>query len=568
MSQDFGIIPVIVPPPEWTPADVGNAAVRGGKHEQTNLSGRGDGGAVFEEKSADLASFAIGGMKPELKEVAVTELGDVRVPRRLADGVDLDRIARLGKLCHGGIPGSLPGSDLSSPGQGHAPRRKRVSSLALQARMMQVRGVSPEAEPREHEPAIAIDTCHGRSPRRLDWILAFVAALILSDAFDETLYVLFGWQARLVRGVPIARIPLIVVAAVAAILLTREPRDTAAHLRGAWWLWPAVVLAFVSALWSERPEVTLVWAAALFATSAFGVALAVRFSALAQALLVVAVTTAIALASVVSAAVWPSHAVSDGQWRGIYAHRMTFGRTQAMGVGAAPVTILSQRHRVISAGALFLCAILLLATQSRASELAAAVTVFATPLLLAARRWRPHARTILMAGTTAALLVLTLLLTTRSGLALLARSETFTDRTMIWKSVAAIAMEKPWLGHGYGAFWKSAAGDAAWAGSGVRNRINHAHNGGLDLFAELGIAGIALVFVPLAMVAVTALRHALAPRHPACLWPAVYLVFFVVSNVAESALLRHKLFWALYVAAACHVATAARTPLTTRKTEP
>jgi O-antigen ligase len=423
--------------------------------------------------------------------------------------------------------------------------------------MMQVMGVSPDADP-ALEPAIAIDPCHGGSPRRLDWILAVVAALILSDAFDDTLYLFFGWQARLVRGVPIARIPLIIVAAVTCLLLARDPRGPTAHVRAAWWLWPVVALAFVSALWSERPPATLVWATALFTTSAFGVALAVRFSALAQALLVVAVTTAIALASVVSATIWPQHALRGDQWHGIYAHRNLLGRTQALGVGAALATILSQRDRVIAAGALCVCAILLLVTESRASVLAAAVTVFATLLLLAARRWRRHATTILLAGSAAALLVSTLLLTTRSGLALLERSESFTDRTRIWRAVAPIAMETPWLGHGYGAFWTSAAGDAAWRRSTVIYRINHAHNGALDVFAELGVVGIALVFVPLGIVAVAALRHALAPRDPACLWPAVYLVFFMASNVGESALLRHKVYWALYVAAACHVATEAR----------
>ena len=35
---------------------------------------------------------------------------------------------------------------------------------------------------------------------------------------------------------------------------------------------------------------------------------------------------------------------------------------------------------------------------------------------------------------------------------------------------------------------------------------------------------------------------------------AFYVVFFIASNVAETAFLRHKIFWALYVAAACHLA--------------
>jgi O-antigen ligase len=72
--------------------------------------------------------------------------------------------------------------------------------------------------------------------------------------------------------------------------------------------------------------------------------------------------------------------------------------------------------------------------------------------------------------------------------------------------------------------------------------------------AELGLAGLVLVLVPLGVFTAAALQHALARGARACLWPATYLVFFVASNAGESALLRHKPYWALYVAAACHVA--------------
>ena len=175
------------------------------------------------------------------------------------------------------------------------------------------------------------DPCHGWTPHRRDWILALFAALILSDAFDSALYSRFGVRARLVPGVPIARIPLLVVAALTGILLARDPRQAIAHVRAAWWLWPAVALAFVSTLWSERPATTLAWATALFTTSAFGVALAVRFSARAQAGLVVAVASAIALASVVTAVVWPQRGLHEQQWRGIYGHNSLLGRMQALG---------------------------------------------------------------------------------------------------------------------------------------------------------------------------------------------------------------------------------------------
>jgi hypothetical protein len=49
-------------------------------------------------------------------------------------------------------------------------------------------------------------------------------------------------------------------------------------------------------------------------------------------------------------------------------------------------------------------------------------------------------------------------------------------------------------------------------------------------------------------------RHALRPGAHPCLWPAAFLLFFIASNLAESSLFRYALAWALYVAAACHLA--------------
>ena len=72
--------------------------------------------------------------------------------------------------------------------------------------------------------------------------------------------------------------------------------------------------------------------------------------------------------------------------------------------------------------------------------------------------------------------------------------------------------------------------------------------------AELRRAEIP-VCAPLAFYTAKALRHALMSAPRVCLWPAACVLFLIASNVAESQLLRHKLGWALYVAAACHLAT-------------
>lgn len=421
----------------------------------------------------------------------------------------------------------------------------------------------------------------GRGSRlsRRDWVIAFAGAAVLADAFDATLYEIFGTHTTLLPGLPLSRALLFVPLVAAALLLAGHLRTAADHVRAAWFLWPGIVLTFVSAAWSDLPATTLLWSAALLGTSAFGVALAVRFSPDAQTTLVTVIVACIALGSAIAALLWPAFGISNVGWQGLYIHKNLLGRVMALGVTAVAVVVLTGRgprraHPSRRAGfaaslvTLSLCAAVLVATRSVASILVASIAVLAIILLLWARRWRRYASAILAAGAAGTTLALAFLLATPTGLALLARSATFSERTRIWKAVITAAMDAPWIGHGYAAFWPSPAGQQAWSTLKMRFPIGHSHNGLIDLFAELGLAGLVLVAVPLVLYSIAAVRHALAPRPRACLWPAAYMVFFLASNAAESALLRHKLYWALYVAAACHVARLANRDLTTTDAAP
>lgn len=396
-----------------------------------------------------------------------------------------------------------------------------------------------------------------RALRGSDWVLALGGAAILADAFDAPLYALFGWRATLLPGLPIARLLLPAVFAAAAVLLAADPRRALDCVRATALLWPAVALAFVSAIWSERPATTLLWSAALLGTSAFGIALAVRFSVQEQSVLTAAAVSCIAIASALIVMLWPAFGVGRRDlWRGVYVYKNLLGRCMALGVVAAAVTAFSKRRRVPALVAVLLCSGVLLGTRSRASILSAVVAIAAALVLLAARTWRRQAFVILASGALMTVLVVAVLLTTRPGLAFLGRDETLSARTTIWKGVTARAMQRPWLGHGYGAFWTSPVGQERLPQ--MARPVSEGHNGVVDLFAELGVVGLILVLVPLGVFAAAAVRFALQPGACANVWPATYLVFFVASNAAESAFLRHKLYWALYVAAASYVANGRR----------
>jgi O-antigen ligase len=80
---------------------------------------------------------------------------------------------------------------------------------------------------------------------------------------------------------------------------------------------------------------------------------------------------------------------------------------------------------------------------------------------------------------------------------LLGRDATLTDRTVIWEILVDLARERPWLGRGYGGFWFS---DVYLWFADRWGAIDHAHNGYMDLWLELGYVGLAM-FVLLLLAA-------------------------------------------------------------------
>jgi exopolysaccharide production protein ExoQ len=70
---------------------------------------------------------------------------------------------------------------------------------------------------------------------------------------------------------------------------------------------------------------------------------------------------------------------------------------------------------------------------------------------------------------------------------LMGRDETLTGRTdLIWSKLIPIALQNPFFGVGYGAFWIKPIFEFT---------INEAHNGYLDVFIELGTAGLLLLLL-------------------------------------------------------------------------
>jgi O-antigen ligase len=109
-------------------------------------------------------------------------------------------------------------------------------------------------------------------------------------------------------------------------------------------------------------------------------------------------------------------------------------------------------------------------------------------------------------------------------------------------------MDRPWLGHGYNAFWLGDEGPSGIVRQIAGWDVPGAHNGFLEIWLDLGFLGLALFFLGFAWHAWKAAQCFLREGNWEAAWPILFLVFLFSVNLAQSALLSpNYVFWILYV---------------------
>ena len=130
---------------------------------------------------------------------------------------------------------------------------------------------------------------------------------------------------------------------------------------------------------------------------------------------------------------------------------------------------------------------------------------------------------------------------------LLGRDATLTGRTIIWEGVILSLEGNALLGGGYGAGWEI-IGQRLTALTGME--VGHAHNGFLDLTANIGWLGLGLTvsfMLWLGTVSFSNLMKGVQPEISAL--GLTLVVFSLVGNMAGSFLLLYNsIYWVLLVA--------------------
>jgi len=311
----------------------------------------------------------------------------------------------------------------------------------------------------------------------------------------------------------------------------------------------------LSVLWSDAAGVTLHRSLALALTTLLGLLIAARYERDEILDLVSWVLAAVLVASVVVAVLRPAYGIDHlrgGAWRGLFSTKNELGRVATLTAVFWLLLALARPRRAVSWAVFTTALVAIDRSQSRTSL----IVVLALAALIAALPALRARGELAVASASFLAIVLgsvTYWLLEHPGraLAVVNASETLTGRTAIWSAVWRMIKSHFWFGYGYGGFWRGLGGPSAIVWAEVGSTPPHAHNGFLDTWLDVGAIGVVLVAVSLGTTFVLAWLAMRRSESLAQAWPLVFVVFLLLFNLTESALVvRNSLFWIVYVAAA------------------
>ncbi|MEN5144702.1 O-antigen ligase family protein [Brevundimonas diminuta] len=329
--------------------------------------------------------------------------------------------------------------------------------------------------------------------------------------------------------------------------------------------WPAfiplllmIAMALASSLWSQAPDVTERRVLALGLTGVFAVYLGAVFRGIALPRMLTATFLILGLCSLIAVFAFPGfgihHDANPGMWRGVWYEKNQLGMLMSAGLIAATALWASPGatwDRQLALTAMAVCALALLGSQSKTALIMAMLGGGLVVLCGLIRRTGPVFGIIAVWCLGVALVGGLWVWSEFSVeiLALFGKDPSLTGRTEIWDAITRMTERRPWLGYGYSAFWLQHTEPMEWIRHETGWRVPSAHQGWLDLRAELGWAGVCLVGAIVAVTSAAVLIRLSTLGRREGYWSLAWLAAFLLLSLSESVLMRHQdLPWTLFMA--------------------
>jgi exopolysaccharide production protein ExoQ len=358
-------------------------------------------------------------------------------------------------------------------------------------------------------------------------------------------------------GSPQARIMFIAFYIVAGGLLFREYRSRPAAFRPS----PIMLLiacllaiSIASTMWSILPHMTWRRGIALAGTTAVGLYVGCRFSALEILKLAAVSLGLVVVATLLLCLLLPEKAIHQdihvGAWRGLFYHKNQLAEAMLQGIlifAALSISEKSSWRRLIEFGLAAAATFVLIMARSATAMVGLGIFLV---VLLALRV--PRLRGYVLGAMLGAIVLTTVGIPGGSFcvLSLLGRDCTITGRTEIWGLVWSAVMERPWIGYGFGAFWLGDPGNAIRAK--LDWPVTEAHNAWLEAWLSIGVVGVGLAILTLSAISLKVLRKANARKQSAAdawtIWSVGFVMSIWVYSLTESVFPSYNtLAWILFI---------------------
>jgi exopolysaccharide production protein ExoQ len=371
--------------------------------------------------------------------------------------------------------------------------------------------------------------------------------LILSGGRQESELVLFD-------STPI-RVVYFSTYLVSFVLLTLRWKRTLYFLGKSWLIWVLILLPALSILWSYDRDTTIKNSFTLFGSSLFGVYLASRYSLKDQLKLISWSAYLVIFTSIIFAIVLPKYGLmSDlhqGKWRGVFLHKNGLG--SATSISSIVFLIRAYSHhgknRFIWVG--FGLSLVLLLLSGSTSSLIVCLLLITAFFIFQILRWSylKMIPTALAIATIGAGLNFWAINNSSIIFGAVGKDATLTGRTDLWLLVWDMIWKQPWLGYGYGAFWRGYDGPSASIWWATTFSPGHAHSGYLTLLLDLGFLGLTIFWIGFGINAIKTLIYMHISRSSEAAWPLIFLLYLLIINQSESGILgSNSSDWVFYIA--------------------
>ncbi len=317
-----------------------------------------------------------------------------------------------------------------------------------------------------------------------------------------------------------------------------------------------VGVAVFSVFWSVAPAKTIRRGMALVGTTMFGLYLATRYSVRQQLQLLGWMFGIAATLSVLFALVLPKYGIMGGvhagSWRGIYPNKNSLG--QFMSLSAMIFCLLAigtKRNYLLLWCGFGLSLILLLLSASTSSLVNLVILLTVLPVSQTLRwHYKLMIPALIVIGTAGGSLYVWFKANTESLLASIGKDPTLTGRTEMWPFVLEMIGRRPLLGYGYNGFWLGWKGEeSSYVWSAIGWEAPNSHNGWLELWLDVGLLGVSIYLIRFWTILLRSLIWVRLSRKTESLWPLIFLVYTVLANLTESAMMgENSILWVLYVA--------------------